>query len=69
MIPAYSEEVKIHVHEKDPNLLPLEQQVRQLQEQVRLLQESVEYINRERSRLKIELGINRNAMNRSSNGS
>lgn len=69
MIPAYSEEVKIHVHEKDSNLLPLEQQVRQLQEQVRLLQESVEYMNRERSRLKSELDYIRNAMNRSSNGS
>lgn len=55
MIPAYSEEVKIQVKEKDTDLLPLEQQVRQLQEQVRLLQETVEYMNRERSRLKGEV--------------
>jgi predicted RNase H-like nuclease (RuvC/YqgF family) len=69
MIPAYSEEVKIQIHEKDPSLLPLEQQGRQLQEQVRVLQESVEYINRERSRLKSELESIKNAFNRSSNGS
>jgi predicted RNase H-like nuclease (RuvC/YqgF family) len=69
MIPAYSEEVKIHVHEKDADFLPLEQQVRQLQEQFRILQESVEYMNRERARLKSDLDQLRNAINRSNNGS
>lgn len=69
MIPAYSEEVKIQVHEKNTDLLPLEQQVRQLQEQVRVLQESVDFINREKSRLKSELDQIRNVINRNNHGS
>jgi predicted RNase H-like nuclease (RuvC/YqgF family) len=63
MIPAYSEEVKIKVIEKNDNST-LEQQVRELHEQVRLLTETVEYMNRERSRLKSELDIIRASINR-----
>lgn len=69
MIPAYSEEVKIQIQEKDPSLLPLEQQIRQLQEQVRILQESVEYANRERSRLKSDLEQIKNVISRRGNES
>jgi predicted RNase H-like nuclease (RuvC/YqgF family) len=63
MIPAYSEEVKIKVIEKNDNST-LEQQVRELHEQVRLLTETVEYMNRERSRLKSELDTIRASINR-----
>lgn len=63
MIPAYSEEVKIQVIEKDSNLLPLEQQLAQLREQVRVLQETVEHMNREKMRLKSDLDTLRNLIN------
>ncbi len=69
MIPAYNEEVKIEVKEKDTNLLPLEQQIRQLQEHMRQLQETVEFMNRERSRLKSELDQIKNLMGRRGNES
>lgn len=54
MIPSYSEEVKITVHENNDNLT-IQQELAQLKEQVRQLHETVEYINRERIRLKSEL--------------
>lgn len=65
MIPAYSEEVKIQVVEKDAGLLTLEQQVSQLREQVRQLQETVEYMNREKMRLKSDLDTLKNLIQRS----
>ncbi len=68
MIPAYKEEVKIQIIEKDSNLLPLEQQVRQLQEQVRQLQDTVDFMTRERLRLKSDLDTVRNAVLRKQDG-
>jgi predicted RNase H-like nuclease (RuvC/YqgF family) len=64
MIPAYSEEVKIHITEKDAGLLTLEQQVLQLREQVRQLQETVEYMGREKMRLKSDLDTLKNLIQR-----
>jgi predicted RNase H-like nuclease (RuvC/YqgF family) len=64
MIPAYSEEVKIQITEKDAGLLTLEQQVSQLREQVRQLQETVEYMGREKMRLKSDLDTLKNLIQR-----
>lgn len=63
MIPSYKEEVKITIKEVDPSQ-PLSEQVQRLQEQVQRLAETVDYINRERSRMKVELESLRSKLNR-----